>query len=121
MIVFLIVMTVVLLIIFSIVLGIFLLENDGVVDDQLIAEYLEKLGDNYSILHSEYLHNIAPNYNSGVKGSIEKSPKVIRLVFPFYIEYVGVIPAWSKSKSRIDAMFATGVKTDWRRKKLGLD
>jgi hypothetical protein len=120
MMVFLAIILAVILLIFLIVLGMFLLEYDGILDDQLIAEYLDKLGNQFSVYHSEYSQRIEPNYSANVKKSIERSPQVIRLVFPYTIEYVGVIPAWSKSKPRIDAMFATGVKTDWRRKKLGL-
>lgn len=119
--VFLIIVLVVLLFIFTIALGMFLAESDGILDDQLVAEYLDKLGNQFSVYHSEYSHRIDPNYPANVKKSIERSPQIIRLVFPYTIEYVGAIPAWSKSKPRIDAMFATGVKTDWRRKKLGLD
>ena len=118
--IFLIIVLVVLLLIFTIVLGVFLAENDGILNDQLIGDYLDKLGNRYSVYHSEYYHRIDPNYSAEVKKSIEKSPVVIRLIFPYHIEYVGAIPIWSKSKPRIDAMFATGEKTDWKRKKLGL-
>jgi hypothetical protein len=121
MIIFLTIILAVLLLIFLIVIRIFLSENDGILNDQLTAEYLDKLGNQFSVYHSEYSHRIDPNYSANVKKSIERSPQIIRLVFPYTIEYVGAIPAWSKSKPRIDAMFATGVKTDWRRKKLGLD
>ena len=119
--VFLIIVLVVLLLIFTIVLGMFLAENDGILGDQTVKDYLDKIGDRFQVYHSEYFHRIDPNPSSNVRRSIEVSPTVIRLIFPYYIEYVGAIPAWSKSKPRIDAMFATGVKTDWRRKKLGLE
>jgi hypothetical protein len=119
--VFLIVVLVVLLLIFTIVLGIFLAENDGILDDQTVKDYLDKLGDSFNVYISEYTHRIDPTYSANVKKSIERSPAVIRLVFPYHIEYVGAIPAWSKSKPRIDAMFVTGVKSDWKRKKLGLE
>jgi len=116
----LIVLLIIALIIFSIVIGVFLMENDGIVNDQLITEYLDNIGSNFSIYHSEYNHSLNPNYPAKVRRTIYKSPQVIRLVFPYYIEYVGAIPTWSKSKPRLDAMFGTGVKTDWRREKLGL-
>jgi hypothetical protein len=110
------------LVIFLIVIGIFLTENGGsIINDQLIAEYLDKLGNDFSIYHSEYSHRIDPKYSANVTKCIDKSPQIIRLIFPYNIGYIGVIPVWSKSKSRIDAMFATGVKTDWKRKKLGLE
>lgn len=117
----LIIILVVLLLIFSIVIGMYLTENSGILDDQTIKDYLDKLGNQFSVHHSEYSHRIDPNYSANVKKSIEKSPPIIRLIFPYTIEYVGAIPAWSKLKPRLDAMFATGIKTDWRRKKLGLD
>lgn len=119
--VFLIIVLVVLLFIFTIVLGMFLTDNDGILDDQTIKDYLDKLGNQFSVYHSEYSYRIDPNYSANVKKSIERSPTLIRLVFPYHIEYVGVIPVWSKSKPRIDAMFGTGIKSDWKRKKLGLD
>lgn len=118
--IFLIIILAVLLFIFLIVVGIFLGENGGILNDQITSDYLDKLGDKFSVYHSEYYHRIDPNYSAEVKKSIEKSPIVIRLIFPYHIEYVGAIPVWSKSKPRIDAMFATGEKTDWKRKKLGL-
>lgn len=100
--------------------GIFLGESSGILNDQILEEYLNNLGENYSVYHSEYSHRIDPDYQAKVKRSIERSNQIFTLLFPYYIEYIGVIPAWSKSKPRIDAMFATGVKTDWKRKKLGL-
>ncbi len=117
----LIVILVVLVFIYSIVLGMFLAENDGILDEQTIKDYLDKLGDSFNVYISEYSHRLDPTYSANVKKSIERSPAVIRLVFPYYIEYVGAITAWSKSKSRIDAMFATGTKSNWKRKKLGLE
>ena len=121
--IFLTIILAIVLIIFLIVLGVFLMENFGgsIINDQLIAEYLDKLGNDFSIYHSEYSHRIEPNYSTNIQKCIDKSPKIIQLVFPYNISYIGVIPVWSKSKSRIDAMFATGAKTDWKRKKLGLD
>jgi hypothetical protein len=118
--VFLIIVLIVLLFIFTIVLGMFLAENDGILDDQIIKDYLDKLGDSYSIYIGEYTQRIDPKYSAPVKKYIERSAPLIRLVFPYYIEYVGVIPVWSKSKSRIDAMFGTGVKRNFKREKLGL-
>jgi hypothetical protein len=117
----LIVILVVLVLIYSIVLGIFLTENDGILDEQTTKDYLDKLGDSFNVYISEYSHRVDPTYSANVKKSIERSPVAIRLVFPYYIEYVGTIPAWSKSKPRIDAMFATGTKSNWKRKKLGLE
>jgi hypothetical protein len=119
--VFLIIVLVVLLFIFTIVLGMFLAENDGILDDQTVKDYLDKLGDSFNVYISEYTHRIDPTYSANVKKSIEQSPAVIRLVFPYHIEYVGAIPAWSKSKPRIDAMFGQGTKSNWKRKKLGLE
>ena len=117
----LIVILVALVIVSLIVLGMFLSEYDGILDDQTIKDYLDKLGDKYTVYIGEYTQRIQPTYSATVKKDIERSPTLIRLVFPYYIEYVGVIPVWSKSKSRIDAMFATGTKSNWKRKKLGLE
>ena len=111
---------VVLVIVSLIVLGMFLSEYDGILDDQTMKDYLDKLGDKYTVYIGEYTQRIEPTYSAEVKRYIERSPALIRLVFPYYIEYVGVIPVWSKSKSRIDAMFATGVKRDFKRERLGL-
>ena len=117
----LIIILAVLVLIYSIVLGVFLAENEGILNEQTTEDYLNKLGDSFNVYISEYTHRIDPTYSANVKKSIEQSPAVIRLVFPYYIEYVGAIPVWSKSKPRIDAMFATGTKSNWKRKKLGLE
>ena len=116
----LIVILVALVIVSLIVLGMFLSEYDGILDDQTIKDYLDKLGDKYTVYIGEYTQRIQPTYSATVKKDIERSPTLIRLVFPYYIEYVGVIPVWSKSKSRIDAMFGTGIKRNFKREKLGL-
>ena len=105
---------------YLIALGLFMSEYDGILDDQIIEDYLDKLGDSYTIYIGEYSQRIDPKYSAPVTKSIERSPPFIRLVFPYYIEYVGVIPVWSKSKSRIDAMFGTGVKRNFKRERLGL-
>jgi hypothetical protein len=111
----------VLLLVYLIALGMFLAEYDGILDDQTMKDYLDKLGDNYTTYMGEYSQRIDPTYSANVNKSIERSPSIISLVFPYNIGYVGVIPAWSKSKPRIDAMFAQGVKSNWKRKKLGLE
>ena len=118
--VFLIIVLAVLVIVSSIVLGMFLSENDGILDDQIIKDYLDKLGDSYTIYIGEYTQRIQPTYSAPVKKDIERSAPLIRLVFPYYIEYVGVIPVWSKSKPSIDAMFGQGIKRNFKREKLGL-
>lgn len=118
--IFLIIVLVALVIVSLIVLGMFLSENEGILDDQIIEDYLDKLGDSYTTYIGEYTQRIQPTYLAPVKRDIERSAPLIRLVFPYYIEYVGVIPVWSKSKLRIDAMFGTGVKRNFKREKLGL-
>lgn len=117
----LIIVSIVLLVVYSVVLTFFLAENSGILNEQILQDYLDKLSDRYEIYVSEYCERINPTYSANVKKCIEKSPKIIRLVFPYYIEYVGAIPVWSKSKVRIDTMFTTGIKSDWKRKKLGLE
>lgn len=121
MIAFLIIILVALVIVSLIVIGMFLSEYDGILDDQIIKDYLDKIGDSYTTYMGEYTQRITPTYSAKVKKDIERSPALIRLVFPYHIEYVGVIPVWSKSKSRIDAMFGTGIKRNFKREKLGLD
>jgi hypothetical protein len=111
----------VLVLMYLIVLGIFLADYDGILDDQIIKDYLDKLGDNYTTYIGEYTQRIQPTYSATVKKDIERSPTLIRLVFPYYIGCVGVVPIWSKSKSRIDAMFGTGIKRNFKRERLGLD
>jgi hypothetical protein len=111
---------VVLALITSVALGLFLSEHEGILDDEIIQEYLDKLGDKYKVHNGHYSQRIEPSYSALVSKNIERSNKVLGLVFPYYIEYVGVIPVWSKSKFRIDAMFATGVKRDFKRERLGL-
>jgi hypothetical protein len=108
-------------IVVSLILGLFLSEYDGILEDQLLQEYLDKLGDKYKVHNGQYSQRIEPINSALVSRYIERSPKLIRLVFPYYIEYIGVIPIWSKSNSRIDAMFATGVKRNFKRERLGLD
>jgi hypothetical protein len=119
--VFIIILIIAVLIVLIIAHIFFLVENDGILNDQLIAEYLDKLGNQFSVYHSKYSHRIDPKYSANVKKSIERSPAVFRFLFPYYMEYVGIIPVWSKSKSRIDAMFATGIKRNFKREKLGLE
>ena len=116
-----IVILVAIVIVSVIVLGMFLSENEGIIGDEIIQDYLDKLGEGYTTYIGEYSQRIDPKYSAPVTKSIERSPWIINLVFPYYIGYVGVIPAWSKSKPRIDAMFAQGVKSNWKRKKLGLE
>jgi hypothetical protein len=98
----------------------FIGENSGILDDNTLEDYLNTLSDNYEVYQSEYSHIINPLRSSKLNRGIEKSWK-IHFLFPYYIEYVGVIPVWSKHKKRIDAMFATKPRDDWKRKKLGLD
>ena len=117
----LIIVLVALVIVSLIVLGMFLSEYDGILDDQTMEDYLDKLGDSYTIYIGEYTQRIQPTYSAPVKKDIERSPPLIQLVFPYYIEYVGVIPVWSKSKSRIDAMFGQGLKRNFKRERLGLE
>ena len=118
--IFLIIILVALVLVATISIGLFLSEYDGILDDQTIKDYLDKLGDNYTTYIGEYTQRIQPTYSAPVKKDIERSPAVVGLIFPYHIEYVGVIPVWSKSKPRIDAMFGQGIKRNFKREKLGL-
>lgn len=114
---FLLILAILAIILTVILSSIFILENRGILNDNLLEEYLNKISDEYEVYQSEYFSRIEPKY---LKKYIEKSWRIYWL-FPYYIEYVGVIPIWSKNKKRIDAMFATTPKEDWKRKKLGLE
>ena len=116
----LIILVILAIIAMTIVTLFFIGENSGIIGDNTLEDYLNALSDNYKVYQSEYSYRIDPLYSSKVNKSIEKSLK-IQFLFPYYIEYVGVIPVWSKHKKRIDDMFATAPKENWRRKKLGLD
>jgi len=106
---------------FIVSLVLFLSEHDGILEDETLQEYLDKLGDKYKVHNGQYHHRIEPSYSVLVYRCIERSPPIIRIIFPYYVEYVGAIPVWSKSKLRIDAMFATGIKRDFKRERLGLE
>ena len=119
--IYLIIVLIVVLVVYLVILAFVLAENSGILDEQILQDYLDKLSNNYKVDISEYYERIKPNYSTSLGTYITRSPSIIRLIFPYHIEYIGLIPVWSKSKPRIDAMFATGIKSDWKRKKLGLD
>lgn len=108
------------ILVYSVVLGIFLAENSGILEEQILKDYLDALGDDYEIYTSEYHTRIYPKAASSVRKNIEISPKGFKMLFPYYIEDIGVIPFWSKSKTRIDTMFTNAPKKDWKRERLGL-
>lgn len=95
-------------------------DEGGILDEDILEEYLNTLSNKYTIYRSEYTTRIDPLYSANVRKSIEVSPKGVKLILPYYITRVGVIPVWSKSKKRIDDMFETSPKEDWKRKELGL-
>jgi hypothetical protein len=109
------------ILVYSAVLGLYLAQNSGVLEEQILKDYLDTLGDDYEIHTSEYYTRIYPKASSNVRTNIEISPIGFKMLFPYYIEGIGVIPFWSKSKTRIDTMFTNAPKKDWKRKKLGLD
>jgi hypothetical protein len=96
-------------------------ENEGIINDDLLDEYLNKLSDNYRVNQNKYFERIEPTKYGNKRKFIEKSMKLIAPIFPYYIEGVGIIPFWSKSVKRINAMFDTEKKNDWKREELGLD
>lgn len=95
-------------------------DEGGILNEDVLEEYLNILSDNYTIHRSKYTTMIDPSYLANVKKRIEVSYSAAKLIFPYYIPGVGVIPAWSRSKKRIDAMFETSPKEDCKRKELGL-
>ena len=108
------------ILVYSILVGIYLAENSGVLEEQILKDYLDNLGDDYEIHTSEYHTRIYPKASSDVRRNIEISPIGFKMIFPYYIEDIGVIPFWSKSKTRIDTMFTNAPKKDWKRERLGL-
>lgn len=105
---------------YSVVVMLFLSDNSGILEEQILKDYLDALGDDYEICTSEYCIRIYPKAASSVRKNIEISPKGFKMLFPYYIEDIGVIPFWSKSKTRIDTMFTNAPKKDWKRERLGL-
>ena len=95
-------------------------DEGGILNEDILEEYLNTLSDNYIIYRSEYTTMIDPLHSANVRKRIQVSPKGVKFILPYYIPGVGVIPAWSRSKKRIDAMFETSPKEDWKRKELGL-
>ena len=95
-------------------------DEGGILDEKVLEDYLNTLSDNYEIYRSEYTISIVPLSPSTLRKQIEVSYPAATLLLPYYIQGVGVIPIWSKSKKRIDAMFESSPKVDWKRKKLGL-
>lgn len=95
-------------------------DEGGILNEDVLEEYLDTLSNRYMIHRSKYTTSIDPLYSANVKKRIEVSPKGVKFILPYYIPGVGVIPIWSKSKKRIDAMFETSPKEDWKRKELGL-
>lgn len=95
-------------------------DEGGILNEDVLEEYLDTLSNRYKVHRSKYTISIDPLYSANVKKRIEVSPQGVKLMLPYYIPGVGVIPVWSKSKKRIDAMFETSPKEDWKRKELGL-
>lgn len=95
-------------------------DEGGILNEDVLEEYLNTLSNRYTIHRSKYTTSIDPLYSANVKKRIEVSPQGVKLILPYYIPGVGVVPNWSKSKKRIDAMFETSPKEDWKRKELGL-
>lgn len=108
------------ILVYSAVVMMFLADNSGVLEEQILKDYLDTLGDDYEIHTSEYYTRIYPKTSSNVRRNIEISPRGSKMIFPYYIKDIGVIPFWSKSKTRIDNMFTNAPKKDWKRERLGL-
>lgn len=120
---FLIIVSIILvLVLVGTVVGTLMHMNDegGILNEDVLEDYLNTLSDKYTVYRSEYTTMIDPLHSANVKKRIEVSYSAAKFIFPYYIPRVGVIPAWSRSKKRIDAMFETSSKEDWKRKELGL-
>jgi hypothetical protein len=110
------------LVVFELVL---LSEEGAPPKDSDVLEMLEKYRNHYD--------KIRENYSGGsyyIGGRVSYEVKDIyktkwSLLFPYYINGVGVIPAWYKSASQIETIFKELMKgsefENKKRKKLGLD
>lgn len=113
------------------VFEIIVLHDEGSpIPDIDISDYLDK------IEKENLINGVSKRWNDkfvlNVKGFTRKhydNPSIYQtqysLLFPYYINGVGVIPIWSKSYTRIKNLFKENIenssyKTD-KRKKLGLD
>lgn len=115
-------LVIVFIVLLGMTMGIFMHIGDegGILNEDVLEEYLNTLSNRYTVYRSKYTTSIEPLHSANLKKHIEVSPQGVKLILPYYIPGVGVIPVWSKSKKRIDAMFETSPKEDWKRKKLGL-
>jgi hypothetical protein len=100
------------------------------IPDKDTSDYLDK------IEKEDLMNGVSKRWNdkfvlnvNGFNHRHHSNPSIYQtkhsLVFPYYIEDVGVVPIWSKSYMRLRAIFKehienTVYKTD-KRKKLGLD
>lgn len=125
MMVFLIVLAVLVLfalVVFELVL---LSEEGAPPKDSDVLEMLEKYRNHYDKIRENYSGG---NYYIGGRVSYEVKDiykNKYSLLFPYYIDGVGVIPAWYKSASQIENIFKELMKgsefENKKRKKLGLD
>ena len=92
--------------------------------DSDVLEMLDKYSNQYNSIRENYSNNyyIQARSNYQVK-EIHKTRW--SLLFPYYINGVGVIPVWYKSASQIETLFKELIKgsefENKKRKKLGLD
>lgn len=93
--------------------------------DKDILELFEKKGDQYDNISKKWDDTLAiDNAATYELPRIYKSKKLF-FYYPYYIEGVGVVPRWYKSKKVIDVKFAELLKESRyvtnKRKKLGLE
>lgn len=94
--------------------------------DEDILEMLEKRGDGYNDISKNW-DDVLTIGSSGWNIDVPKISKNNKwfIHYPYYIEGVGVVPRWYKSKKVIDAKFAELIKGSRyetnKRKKLGLE
>lgn len=92
--------------------------------DSDVLEMLDKYSNQYNSIRENYSNNyyIQARSNYQVK-EIHKT--TWSLLFPYYINNVGVIPVWYKSAPQIETLFKELIKgsefENKKRKKLGLD
>lgn len=112
----------------AILIGIFVegtnaMEQGTPAKDSDILEMLEKHGENYGIDKKwNDKFKLTTSYRSNAP-SIHQTQ--FSIVFPYYINNVGVVPIWYKSASKIKSIFEEKISTSeynvTKRDKLGLN
>ena len=97
-------------------------ENRGILSDEVLGEFLDKIGSKYTTCRTSYTQRIEPDYDLKLGFNyITQSSEDLNIIFPYYIQGVGVIPFWSKHIGRINKMLKPESKKEVQRKQLNLN